>query len=479
MSRQFIKLLSARTRLRPRNLRGRNRRGAIFVTALGIIVILSGLILVFAQGMRTEAVASANRLSYLQADAIEQGAEKWVMAQVEAYPGDALTVTLVPGEALQVGNGYFWVLTPDPDTDQAYQFGITDESGKLNLNTANANMLYALPGLQQDIADAILDWRKPATSATPDGAETDYYSELQPEGYDAKNAPYETVEELLLVRDFTKDLLFGLDLNHDGAVDNLERASGGGANVGISFNGTNGTSRGLFNDLTVYSSEPNTAIDGSKRISVNDTNTAALKKYLTSKISTSRATAIIGRITPIITSARGRPPFASIGAFYQSSGMNPDEFSLVSDKLTASTAKTLTGLINVNTAPKEVLMCLPNLTESDADALVSQRQNGSSTQSVGWVLKTLTPVSKALGILNNITARSFVYSADIVAVSGDGRSFKRVRIVVNAQTLPAKIVYRRELTSLGWPLPPQIRAAMRAAQPPPNGLAGTVINFGQ
>jgi len=52
------------------------RRGAIFVTALGIVVILSGLILVFAQEMRTEAIASANRLSYLQADAVEQGAEK-------------------------------------------------------------------------------------------------------------------------------------------------------------------------------------------------------------------------------------------------------------------------------------------------------------------------------------------------------------------------------------------------------------------
>ncbi len=65
-----------------------------------------------------------------------------------------------------------------------------------------------------------------------------------------------------------------------------------------------------------------------------------------------------------------------------------------------------------------------------------------------------------------ITGTSFQYSADIVAVSGDGRSFKRVRIVVDARTQPAKIVYRKDLTDLGWPLPPDVRTELRPGAPP-------------
>jgi type II secretory pathway component PulK len=452
---------------------------------LGIVVILSGLILVFAQEMRTEAIASANRLSYLQADAIEQGAEKWVLAQVESYPGDAVTITQIPAEALQVGDGYFWVITPDPTTDQAYQFGITDEAGKVNLNTASANSgetpsltkvsLYNMPGFdaRPDIVDSIYNWHLgPTAGPIATGADTDYYSELQPEGYDAKNSAFETVEELLLVKDVTKDLLYGLDLNHDGVVDNLERASGGGANVGISFNNADGTNRGVFNDVTVYSSEP-----VSPRIAI--TNTTALRSYLQKQLGAARANQVMARVSP-----PGRPMrFSSLAQFYQRAAFTPTELSQVCDRLTASTGKTLTGLININTAPREVLMCLPGLDpQSDPDTLIAQRESVATTGSIGWVLNALSPPSKGLALLDSITGRSFVYSADIVAVSGDGRAFKRVRIVVDATkypTQPAKIVYRKDLTSLGWPLPPDIRKAMRAGQPPQVGLAGTVINFGQ
>jgi hypothetical protein len=81
-----------------------------------------------------------------------------------------------------------------------------------------------------------------------------------------------------------------------------------------------------------------------------------------------------------------------------------------------------------------------------------------------------------------VTDRSYQYSADIVAVSGDGRSFKRVRIVIDGSGLapnaatatPAQIIYRKDLTSLGWPLDPAIRAAMRQGQPPPD--AGSTSN---
>ena len=75
---------------------------------------------------------------------------------------------------------------------------------------------------------------------------------------------------------------------------------------------------------------------------------------------------------------------------------------------------------------------------------------------------------KAPKILDLVTTLSYQYSADVVAVSPNGRAFKRVRIVVDAQQSPAKIVYRRDLTNLGWPLDPAIRDDLRNGryQPP-------------
>ena len=60
-----------------------------------------------------------------------------------------------------------------------------------------------------------------------------------------------------------------------------------------------------------------------------------------------------------------------------------------------------------------------------------------------------------------ITGKSYQYSADILAVSGDGRSYKRVRIVVDGSTTPARIMYRKDITGLGWPLDEQTRQNLR------------------
>jgi hypothetical protein len=149
--------------------------------------------------------------------------------------------------------------------------------------------------------------------------------------------------------------------------------------------------------------------------------------------------------------------------------MTADEFKLVADRLTTSSAKTLRGLINVNTAPRQVLMCLPGLESSDADTILSQRGSGDNT-SIGWVFSALTP-AKVSAIAGAITVRSYQYSADIVAVSGNGRAFRRVRIIVDATQTPAKVIYRKDLTAMGWPLPPEVRAQLRAGQGAMTGIS--------
>jgi type II secretory pathway component PulK len=457
-----------------------HRQGVIFILALGTIVILSAMLLVFARNMRTEALASANRLSYVQADAIERGAEMWVLAQCEAYPGDAISITDVPAEALQIGNGWFWVLRPDPTTDQQYGFGITDEGGKLNINTATSAQLINLPGMTQDAADSTYDWRTtPLTPASTNGAKNSYYESLQ-EPYDAKNGQYETVEELMLVKGMTQQILYGYDLNHDGVLDPSEQNFGG---MGSVVNSGTTDSRGIFNYVTCYSraagngqgapANPN----GTTVVNVNSANLTQLSNTLNNTFGQSRGQEILNAISSRMP-PRGGAPTWNLGAFFTASTMTASEFGQIYTQLrTTNRGPTPgVGLININTAPAQVLSCLPGLSTGDGQNLASARPNTSpgstSSTDVSWFFNSLGQNGKVASIADAITTQSYFYSADIVAVSGDARSFKRVRIVVDGRATPAKVIYRKDLTTLGWPLPPEVRAAMRQGQPPPDATSG-------
>lgn len=152
------------------------------------------------------------------------------------------------------------------------------------------------------------------------------------------------------------------------------------------------------------------------------------------------------------------------------------------------------GRININTAPREVLLTLPGLSESDVDSLISRRPILSTIGSGGsgpggglgggglgggsgagsgtsddptntdWVNEVLGP--KAGGVQSLIMGQSFQFSADILAASSDGRAFRRVRIVVDAfdSANPPKVVYRTDLTDRGWPLDPVVLEELRSGQ---------------
>lgn len=73
------------------------------------------------------------------------------------------------------------------------------------------------------IIESFEDWKDRDSDVRPDGAETDdYYSTLD-KPYRAKNGPVDTVEELLLVKGFTRAVLSGGVLQSaDGLDDNVE-----------------------------------------------------------------------------------------------------------------------------------------------------------------------------------------------------------------------------------------------------------------
>jgi len=99
---------------------------------------------------------------------------------------------------------------------------VIDESSKLNINTITKEQLLGLPDMVEEIADAIIDWRDSDDVPSGAGVESGYYESLT-YGYMARNGPFRTLRELLLVKGVTDELFYGEDTNLNGRLDYNER----------------------------------------------------------------------------------------------------------------------------------------------------------------------------------------------------------------------------------------------------------------
>jgi type II secretory pathway component PulK len=105
-----------------------------------------------------------------------------------------------------------------PLTKCWFNVQVTDETSKLNINTATKDQLMGLPNMVEDVADAIIDWRDADDTPSGLGVESGYYESL-PYGYMAANGPFKTIRELLLVKGVTDELFYGEDTNLNGRLD--------------------------------------------------------------------------------------------------------------------------------------------------------------------------------------------------------------------------------------------------------------------
>ena len=431
-----------------------SRCGTILIVTMWILTVLVAMVLVLADSVRIEGACSANHAARNQAAAVEQGAVQYVLANLDGLAGAIPDAEDMPCEGVQVGAGAFWIIRPDLDDDSEAAYGLVDEASKINLNTASAEMLEALPEMTTEIAAGVIDWRDSNSDLTVGGAESEYYL-LLADPHECKNAPLETVEELLLIQSTSRELLFGEDANRNGRLDDNEND---GDETDPPDDRDGALEMGLASLVTVYSSEANTTASGSERTNVNTASTGDLRTALANGVSQDR-------LAGVVNLARLGRPFQNLLDFYFRTGLKIDEFQTLADEITTQNGQTLRGLINVNTAPREVLMVLPGLEDSDVSALIEARLGeDTDTDSIAWVAEALEQ-EKAIGIGSLITARSHQFSADIVSVSGDGRAFRRCRIVVDAAQSPPRVIYRQDLTSLGWPLGQEILTDLRSGLP--------------
>ncbi|MDR3181587.1 MAG: general secretion pathway protein GspK [Planctomycetaceae bacterium] len=160
-------------------------------------------------------------------------------------------------------------------TGESIRYGLEDESAKLNLRwimqieTAQPGdgrtMLMRLPGVTEDIADALLDWMDEDSEERDYGAEDEYYGQLDPPYY-TRNALPDSLDELLLVRGITPKLLYGIDWNRNGVIDLGEPDESTLDEFDV-YDGS--LNLGLISLLTLDSREPMFSPEGLPKINVN------------------------------------------------------------------------------------------------------------------------------------------------------------------------------------------------------------------
>lgn len=197
-----------------------NSRGLALVVVLWILTFLSVIFTTFTFAMRTELTAAGNfreeALAYHLAEAgVYQTAAELINADSNPPPNmkgyDVLRERWRANPAahqhVALGQG-------------SYSVTLADEESKIALNgplspayDAMLRRLLSNSGVRDErilstIVDSIQDWRDTDDLHRLSGAEDDYYLSL-PTPYRAKNADFEAIDELLLVKGMTPEILYG------------------------------------------------------------------------------------------------------------------------------------------------------------------------------------------------------------------------------------------------------------------------------
>jgi len=370
--------------------------------------------------------------------------------------------------------------------------GLEEEESRLNVNLASIQELQKLYGMTEEVAASIKDWRDEDSRLTPMGAEEEYYAGLRP-SYRIRNAPFETLRELLLVQGVTPDLLLGEDVNANGLLDPEEND---GARSLPADNADGFLDAGWSEYLTLDSSVLNLNRRGEHR--VNITSASAQDLGGVEGLSADLAGAIVEhrkvkqaatlddlldvkRVEKIEQPAGNPSPASGTNPAARPAGNNPTvgptppgrtptssgrrgspatpspEYRevgspLISQELLIEIADGLTtrghrleGAVNINTASTVVLACLPGMTEDLAIAVVDHRRRSGFFSNIAELLN-VPGITRQ--IFKQVNPRVSVRSGTFRILS-EGRipssgARKRVEVVIRLDEHEMKTLYYRE-----------------------------------
>jgi hypothetical protein len=377
-------------------------------------------------------------------------------------------------------------------------------------------MLMYLPQMTEDIADAILDWIDDDDEPRTYGAESESYPDYLP-----RNGPLESLDELLLVAGVTPELLYGEDANRNGMLDPNEDDgaltapfdnadgrldAGWAAYLTIYSRESNLRSDGsakidlnqsllteLYDQLeeefdadiaqfiTAYRLAGSTNIE---KLGSGDSTGDALTDEELQAGAREVAGALFGGSGGEITRA-GMD--LSSGASYQfysiydlidaevevevegeettltspwtsDLGDLTENLPILFDAFSLGDAEFIEGRINVNQAPYEVLLGLPEMPPELAAQIADESLTAANSamvtditrQTSGWLLiNGLTDLLTLRKLDRYLTVRGNVYRVVSVGHFDQGGPLVRVEAVIDGTLQPPRVIFQRDLTHLG------------------------------
>jgi len=202
----------------------KNEKGIALFLVLWVLTLLSVIAGEFCFAMRTEVNMTRNfrdqtTAYYVALAGVNRAIAEMIRNDVTPPKKTPSTVSGKEEETEEEEEKELWRINveipPVPYGEGLFEVLLGNESGKININGANEALLKTmLRGFDLEeqeksvIVDSILDWRDKNTLHRLNGAEDDYYLSL-PEPYECKDADFDSVEELLLVRGVTPELFYG------------------------------------------------------------------------------------------------------------------------------------------------------------------------------------------------------------------------------------------------------------------------------
>ena len=399
-----------------------NDEGLSLISTLWILTILSILAMQMLYSIHLEQRAQRNFLERAKYHYAAKAGFEWTLAVLreDQTPFDSLGEEWAEPREGQVEDGI------QQGNLIAYHVAVTDESAKINVNTADAELILHLLAL---------------AGAPPDDSLTQALATRIQEGQ-----PYRTVGALARVEGMTEELLYGEQQPASSPPVSPEQEL---SQPPTPFGTQEALApTGLVHLATVYSVDANTDANGEARVNVNTADAGQLTGIRTKEeqpvfsqaeaesliqqrefetlsaladiqaVSDERFNNIRERITVeggqggnteeekeeqpgggqvnintadreelqsldgidegiaerIVNHRDTQGTFQNVDALKEVKLLTEEEFVNIVDKLTVKDGETLSGLININTAPPETLELLPGMDEAKVQAIVARRE---------------------------------------------------------------------------------------------------------
>jgi len=495
------------------------RRAAVLLVVLVVSSVLSLAAYTYSRMMIAEYEAAELHGRRVQARALAESGVAMVVEFLREpydvqlqygghYDNPRFQGQLVYDGGVAADRGRFTIISSRIDEEGRYaglRYGIEDESARINLQAlliadaqqenGGRELLMALPGMTESIADAILDWIDPDDEPREFGAEIEYYSGLDPP-YQPRNGPPETVEELLLVKDVTPELLFGPDANRNGMIDASESVLMAG--MVVDETGADMT-RGWSAYFTLHSAEKNLNPDGEPKIDLNQSDLEQLHAQLSEVFEPAWADFIVAyrqngpsmgnsnnqqeaqkatgglsldfekggsvRLTTVLdligvrtsASVQGESEPVPLDVLFEDDIVAMAQYlPKLLDYAAVNANEVIPGRLNINQAPKALLLGLPGIDEEIVSQIISTREvdpfinSNEARRHETWLLtEGIVDVQQMKQLIPLISAGGNVYRAQIVGYFDEGGPSARIEAIIDSSRAEPRLVFWRDISHLG------------------------------